>query len=108
MSTRLDLPIGVENDASCAAYAEHAHGAGRGTSYFGTLTLGTGVGGGIVFDGKLLHAWSELGHMVIVADGVPCQGACAGPGPCRGLLLRHGRDPHRAGGARRRTRPRTT
>jgi glucokinase len=80
MNARLDLPIGVENDASCAAYAEHAHGAGRGTSYFGTLTLGTGVGGGIVFAGELLHAWSELGHMVIVADGVPCQGACAGRG----------------------------
>jgi len=80
MQRRLDLPIGVENDASCAAYAEHAHGAGRGTSYFGTLTLGTGVGGGIIFAGKLLHAWTELGHMVIVADGVPCQGACAGRG----------------------------
>jgi glucokinase len=80
MRNRLDLPIGVENDASCAALAEHVHGAGRGTSYFGTLTLGTGVGGGIVFGGKLLHAWTELGHMVIVADGVPCQGACSGRG----------------------------
>lgn len=80
MRRRLDLPIGVENDASCAAYAEHVHGAGRGTSYFGTLTLGTGVGGGIVFAGKLLHAWTELGHMVIVADGEPCQGACSGRG----------------------------
>ena len=80
MNRRLHLPIGVENDASCAAYAEHAHGAGQGTSYFGTLTLGTGVGGGIIFAGRLLHAWSELGHMVIVADGVPCQGACAGRG----------------------------
>jgi glucokinase len=80
MSKRLDRPIGVENDASCAAYAEHVHGAGQGTSYFGTLTLGTGVGGGIIFAGKLFHAWTELGHMVIVADGVPCQGACAGRG----------------------------
>ena len=80
MNRRLHLPIGVENDASCAAYAEHAHGAGQGTSYFGTLTLGTGVGGGIIFAESLLHAWSELGHMVIVADGLPCQGACAGRG----------------------------
>lgn len=80
MNERLDLPVGVENDASCAAYAEHAHGAGRGTSYFGTLTLGTGVGGGIIFAGKLLHAWTELGHMVIVEDGLPCHGACAGRG----------------------------
>jgi len=80
LRTRLDLPIGVENDASCAAYAEHVHGAGRDTSYFATLTLGTGVGGGIIFAGKLFHAWTELGHMVIVADGLPCQGACAGRG----------------------------
>jgi glucokinase len=80
MNKRLELPVGVENDASCAAYAEHAHGAGQGTSYFGTLTLGTGVGGGIIFAGKLFHAWTELGHMVIVADGLPCQGACAGRG----------------------------
>src|SRR3954454_2406014 len=80
MNDRLGLPVGVENDASCAAYAEHVHGAGRGTSYFGTLTLGTGVGGGIVFGGSLFRGWTELGHMVIVADGVPCQGACSGFG----------------------------
>jgi glucokinase len=80
LRSRLDLPIGVENDASCAAYAEHVHGAGRGTSYFATLTLGTGVGGGVIFAGNLFHAWTELGHMVIVADGLPCQGACAGRG----------------------------
>ncbi|HVC87859.1 MAG TPA: ROK family protein [Gaiellaceae bacterium] len=80
LERRLGLPVGVENDASCAAYGEHVHGAGRGTSYFGTLTLGTGVGGGIIFAGKLLHAWTELGHMVIVADGEPCQGACSGRG----------------------------
>ena len=80
MHDRLDLPVGVENDASCAAFAEHVHGAGQGTSYFCTLTLGTGVGGGIIFAGKLFHAWTELGHMVIVADGAPCNGACAGRG----------------------------
>jgi glucokinase len=80
LTARLGLPVGVENDASCAAYAEHAHGAGRGSSYFSTLTLGTGVGGGIIFAGELFHAWTELGHMVIVADGLPCQGACSGRG----------------------------
>ena len=53
---------------------------GEERPYFGTLTLGTGVGGGIIFAGKLLHAWTELGHMVIVEDGEPCQGACAGRG----------------------------
>jgi glucokinase len=44
------------------------------------LTLGTGVGGGVISNGKLLHSWTELGHMVIVEDGEPCQGACTGRG----------------------------
>jgi len=80
MHERLQLPIGIENDASCAAYAEFVYGAGRGTAHFVMLTLGTGVGGGVVTDGKLFHAWTELGHMVIVEDGEPCRGACSGRG----------------------------
>jgi glucokinase len=80
MRARLDLPVGVENDATCAAYAEYAHGAGKGMANFLMLTLGTGVGGGVVVNNTLFRAWTELGHMVIVADGVPCDGACAGRG----------------------------
>ena len=80
MQRRLDLPVGLENDATCAAYAEYVHGAGRGTAHFVMLTLGTGVGGGVVVDGALFRAWTELGHMVIVEDGEPCQGACSGRG----------------------------
>ncbi len=80
MEKRLGLPIAIENDASCAAYAEYVHGAGRGTQHFVMLTLGTGVGGGVVVDGSLFRAWAELGHMVIVEDGEPCQGACSGRG----------------------------
>ena len=80
MHRRLDLRIGVENDASCAAYAEFRHGAGRGVQNFVMLTLGTGVGGGVVAGGGLFHAWTELGHMVIVEDGEPCYGACSGRG----------------------------
>jgi glucokinase len=80
MQRRLDLPVGLENDASCAAYAEFRYGAGRGTQHFVMLTLGTGVGGGVVSGGELFHAWTELGHMVIVEDGEPCQGACSGRG----------------------------
>jgi glucokinase len=80
MRARLDLPVGVENDATCAAYAEYAHGAGKGMANFLMLTLGTGVGGGVVVNDTLFRAWTELGHMVIVADGVPCDGACAGRG----------------------------
>ena len=80
MQQRLELPVGLENDATCAAYAEYVHGAGRGTAHFVMLTLGTGVGGGVVVDGELFRAWTELGHMVIVEDGEPCQGACSGRG----------------------------
>jgi glucokinase len=80
MQRRLGLPVGIENDASCAAYAEYRYGAGRGTHHFVMLTLGTGVGGGVVSDGALFRAWTELGHIVIVDDGEPCQGACSGRG----------------------------
>lgn len=80
METRLGKPVGIENDGSCAAYAEFVYGAGRGTEHFVMLTLGTGVGGGVVVDGRLFRAWTELGHMVIVEDGEPCRGACSGRG----------------------------
>ena len=80
MHARLGLPVAVENDATCAAYAEYAHGVGRGTVDFMMLTLGTGVGGGIVTGGALYRAWTELGHKVTVADGEPCAGACSGRG----------------------------
>jgi glucokinase len=80
MASRLGLPVGMENDGTCAAYAEYVFGAGRGVGSFAMLTLGTGVGGGIVVDGQLFRAWTEVGHMVIVEDGEPCQGACSGRG----------------------------
>jgi glucokinase len=80
MSERLGLPAEIENDASCAAFAEFRFGAGRGARDFVMLTLGTGVGGGVVSAGNLYRAYTELGHMVIVADGLPCQGACSGHG----------------------------
>jgi glucokinase len=76
----LGLPVTVDNDASTAALAEHRLGAGRGVSNLVMLTLGTGVGGGVVTDGRLYRGWAELGHMVIVEDGEPCQGACTGRG----------------------------
>ena len=80
MEERLGLPIGFENDGTCAAYAEYTFGAGRGTTNFVMLTLGTGVGGGVVANGRVFHSWTELGHMVIVEDGEPCQGSCTGRG----------------------------
>ena len=80
MERRLGLRVEMENDASCAAYAEFKLGAGRGTRDLLVLTLGTGVGGGVVSSGRLFRAYTELGHMVIVEDGEPCQGACSGRG----------------------------
>lgn len=80
MESRLELPVGIENDASCAAYAEYRLGAGRGVQNLVMLTLGTGVGGGVVAMGRLFRAWTELGHMVIIEDGEPCYGACSGRG----------------------------
>jgi glucokinase len=80
MEMRLGLPVVLENDAGAATLAELRHGAGRGVSDLVLLTLGTGVGGGVVIDGRLYRGWAELGHMVIVEDGEPCQGACTGRG----------------------------
>lgn len=80
MQRRLGLPVGIENDANAAAYAEFRLGAGRDVENMVMLTLGTGVGGGIVIDGKLFRGWAELGHIVIVEDGEPCRGACSGRG----------------------------
>jgi glucokinase len=80
MAGRLGLPVGVVNDATAAALAEHRCGAAQGVKDMVLLTLGTGVGGGLILDGELYLGWSELGHMVIVEDGEPCHGICTGRG----------------------------
>jgi glucokinase len=77
---RFGVPTGIENDANAAALAEWRLGAGRGARTLVTFTLGTGVGGGIVLDGHLYRGWAELGHIVVDADGAPCQGSCHGRG----------------------------
>ena len=70
------LPVKIANDANVAALGEVKFGAAKGYNDVIMLTLGTGVGGGIVVDGKLVEgnksAGAELGHMVIVADGEQC------------------------------------
>ena len=72
----LGMPIYVENDANCAALAEYFVGAGRNSKRFVTITLGTGIGGGIVHNGKIYHGANgmagEVGHMSIALDGEPC------------------------------------
>jgi glucokinase len=78
--SRFGLPVGIENDANAATLAEWRLGAGRGASTLVMLTLGTGVGGGLVLDGRLYRGWAELGHVVLQAGGPPCQGNCHGHG----------------------------
>jgi glucokinase len=80
VQARFRLPVGVENDANAATLAEWKLGAGRGVSNLVMLTLGTGVGGGIVLDDHLYRGWAEVGHMVMDVDGPPCQGNCHGRG----------------------------
>jgi glucokinase len=80
MSERFKLPVGIENDANAAAYAEFHFGAAREADTMVMLTLGTGCGGGAVLNGQLYRGWAEFGHMVIVYDGLPCQGTCTGRG----------------------------
>lgn len=66
----------IENDANAAAFGEYLAGAGKGTNNLVAITLGTGVGGGIIVDGKLIvgsnFAGGELGHVVIQKDGELC------------------------------------
>lgn len=67
----LSMPLAAANDADCAALGETVAGAGRGCRNVVMLTLGTGVGGGVVLNGEILSG-SEPGHMVIVEGGEPC------------------------------------
>jgi glucokinase len=84
MARRFGLPVGLDNDANAAAIAEWRVGAGRGVDDLVMLTLGTGLGGGVISNGKPFRgargAGVELGHTVVVHDGVPCQGRCSGRG----------------------------
>jgi len=84
MHERLGIPVFVDNDANVAALAEHRFGAAKGTSDAVMLTIGTGIGGGVIIDGEVYRgatgAASEPGHMVIDFDGPPCQGNCPNHG----------------------------
>jgi glucokinase len=80
MAERFGRPVGIENDANAAAYAEFHFGAGRDAQTMVMLTLGSGCGGGVVVDGRLYRGWAEFGHIVVDFDGIPCQGTCTGRG----------------------------
>jgi glucokinase len=84
MAERLGLPVLVDNDANAAMLAEHRAGAARGCTEAIMLTIGTGIGGGLILRGELYRgavgAGAELGHTVIDLDGPPCQGGCPNRG----------------------------
>lgn len=76
LEEKLNKKVYVENDANAAAYGEYVAGAGKGSKNFVALTLGTGVGGGVIIDGKIYSgsnfAGAELGHTVIQMNGEIC------------------------------------
>ena len=86
LEERLGLPVALDNDGNLAALAEQRAGAARGRPNVTLLTLGTGIGGGLVLDGEVYRGGrgtgAELGHITVQADGPPCQGHC----PNRGCL----------------------
>jgi glucokinase len=80
LSERLGLPVALDNDGNAAALAEQRFGAARGADNVVLLTIGTGIGGGLVLGGEVyrgsIGAGAELGHVVIDMDGPRCQGSC--------------------------------
>ncbi|GII53823.1 glucokinase [Planotetraspora thailandica] len=99
VSELVGLPVVVENDANAMAWGEYRFGAGRGETHVVCVTVGTGIGGGIVFDGALYRGrWgmgAELGHTQTIPGGVPC--GCGNQGcwekyASGNALLRHARE----------------
>lgn len=82
LTARLGVDVLVENDANAAAWAEYRYGAGQGEPVLACITLGTGIGGGLVVDGELYRGRyglaGEWGHVRVVPDGLPC--ACGNRG----------------------------
>lgn len=76
LKKRLNMPVFVENDANCAALGEHWKGAGRNVASLFMFTLGTGVGGGFIVDGKIWRGATgtagEIGHTIVMAGGPRC------------------------------------
>jgi len=86
MTKRLGLPVFIDNDANVTTLVEQRFGAAKGATEVVGLTIGTGIGGGLVLGGHVYRGFTgggaELGHMVVDEDGPPCQGHC----PNRGCL----------------------
>ena len=77
LADRLGCPVGLDNDANCAARAEAHHGAARGAASALMITMGTGIGGAVLLDGKVVRGTNgmagEFGHMQVVPQGLPCE-----------------------------------
>jgi glucokinase len=76
LEAKLSIPVIIENDANAAGWAEYRYGAGRGFKHMVMLTIGTGVGGAVITDSKMLRGGfgiaGELGHLRVVPEGLPC------------------------------------
>lgn len=99
IEAKLDIPVIIENDANAAGWAEYRYGAGRGYHHMVMLTLGTGVGGAVIVDGRMLRGGfgvaGELGHLRVVPDGIPCgcgQNGCIESYASGTALLREARE----------------
>ena len=86
----VDLPVTLDNDVNVGAVGEHTYGAGRGTRDMLAIFVGTGIGGGLILDGKLRSGFrdaaAEVGHMVLLADGPLC--GCGQRGHAEALASR--------------------
>jgi glucokinase len=93
LTERLGLPVVVDNDANAAMLVEWRCGEARGASDAIMLTLGTGIGGGLIVGGRLVHgargAAAELGHIIVDSDGPPCPGSCPNHGCLEALVSGH-------------------
>ena len=80
MAERLGIPVVVDNDANCHTVCESRIGIAQGATEVALLTLGTGIGGGLLLRGEIYRGWinggAEMGHMVVEMNGRPCQGNC--------------------------------
>lgn len=99
LAERWGTLVALDNDANCTARAESEHGAARGARHALVVTMGTGIGGAIVLDGRVHRGLNgmagEFGHMQVVPDGEPCQ--CGGRGcweqySSGNALVRYARD----------------
>jgi glucokinase len=84
VAARTGLPVFVDNDANVAALAENLYGAAKGARFAVMVTVGTGIGGGLIISGEIyrgsIGAAAELGHTIVELDGPRCQGNCPGHG----------------------------